>query len=216
MADQKAVVGRQVAQLRVSVGEDPSIWEPEVACRQGVYSHKGCCNHGVFLKVNVTVVVRFVCDVLFSSHETRLAFCMVSPRTPGKLPGSTPPSDLEIPSGTDSWETEETDEKGFVWMRLFTGTGAFKKDTLVVSLSLPHVSSLSLLKASPIYNPYIGFFTPIPSKSRAPMERIDTHTHVVPEVWRKYSVEHGFGRPDGMPAIPVRLLLLARLTTKQG
>jgi hypothetical protein len=38
----------------------------------------------------------------------------------------------------------------------------------------------------------------------AEMERIDTHAHVVPEVWRKYCIEHGFGRPDGMPAIPVR------------
>ncbi|KAJ9501536.1 hypothetical protein LTR99_004418 [Exophiala xenobiotica] len=34
------------------------------------------------------------------------------------------------------------------------------------------------------------------------MERIDTHAHVVPEIWRKYSTEYGFGRPDGMPAIP--------------
>ncbi|ETI25798.1 hypothetical protein G647_02572 [Cladophialophora carrionii CBS 160.54] len=34
------------------------------------------------------------------------------------------------------------------------------------------------------------------------MERIDTHAHVVPEVWRKYTSEHGYDRPDGMPAIP--------------
>ncbi|KAJ9615636.1 hypothetical protein H2200_001711 [Cladophialophora chaetospira] len=34
------------------------------------------------------------------------------------------------------------------------------------------------------------------------MERIDTHAHVVPEVWRKYCSENGYDRPDGMPAIP--------------
>lgn len=35
------------------------------------------------------------------------------------------------------------------------------------------------------------------------MEKIDTHAHVVPPGWRKYCEEHGFGKPDGMPAIPV-------------
>ncbi|PTB53114.1 hypothetical protein M431DRAFT_145971 [Trichoderma harzianum CBS 226.95] len=34
------------------------------------------------------------------------------------------------------------------------------------------------------------------------MEKIDTHAHVVPPGWRKYCEEHGFGKPDGMPAIP--------------
>ncbi|KIX06195.1 uncharacterized protein Z518_04169 [Rhinocladiella mackenziei CBS 650.93] len=34
------------------------------------------------------------------------------------------------------------------------------------------------------------------------MERIDTHAHVVPEVWRKYCCEHGYDKPDGMPKIP--------------
>lgn len=34
------------------------------------------------------------------------------------------------------------------------------------------------------------------------MERIDTHTHVVPDVWRRYCCDHGHDKPDGMPAIP--------------
>ncbi|KAL7917031.1 hypothetical protein ACQKWADRAFT_307794 [Trichoderma austrokoningii] len=34
------------------------------------------------------------------------------------------------------------------------------------------------------------------------MEKIDTHAHVVPPGWRKYCEEYGFGKPDGMPAIP--------------
>lgn len=50
------------------------------------------------------------------------------------------------------------------------------------------------------------------------MEKIDTHAHVVPPVWRKYCEEHGFGKPDGMPAIPVCghfqsfILYITRLT----
>ncbi|KIW92082.1 uncharacterized protein Z519_07066 [Cladophialophora bantiana CBS 173.52] len=34
------------------------------------------------------------------------------------------------------------------------------------------------------------------------MERIDTHAHVVPGVWRNFCCEYGFDQPDGMPAIP--------------
>ena len=39
------------------------------------------------------------------------------------------------------------------------------------------------------------------------MERIDTHCHVVPECWRQYCNELGHDKPDGMPAIPARILL---------
>lgn len=35
------------------------------------------------------------------------------------------------------------------------------------------------------------------------MEKIDTHCHVVPRIWRQRCVEYGYDRPDGMPAIPV-------------
>jgi len=35
------------------------------------------------------------------------------------------------------------------------------------------------------------------------MSRIDTHCHVIPECWRKYLEELGYGKPDGMPGIPV-------------
>ncbi|OJJ76717.1 hypothetical protein ASPBRDRAFT_72588 [Aspergillus brasiliensis CBS 101740] len=34
------------------------------------------------------------------------------------------------------------------------------------------------------------------------MDRIDTHCHVVPDGWRKACEKYGWGKPDGMPAIP--------------
>ncbi|KAJ5771662.1 hypothetical protein N7520_002191 [Penicillium odoratum] len=34
------------------------------------------------------------------------------------------------------------------------------------------------------------------------MNRIDTHCHVVPDGWRKSCEKYGWGKPDGMPAIP--------------
>ncbi|KAF2460390.1 amidohydrolase [Lineolata rhizophorae] len=34
------------------------------------------------------------------------------------------------------------------------------------------------------------------------MERIDTHVHCVPDVWREACLKYGHGCPDGMPAIP--------------
>ncbi|KAK5991364.1 Decarboxylase yanB [Cladobotryum mycophilum] len=36
----------------------------------------------------------------------------------------------------------------------------------------------------------------------AAMDKIDTHSHIVPPVWRKYCLEYGFDKPDGMPGIP--------------
>lgn len=35
------------------------------------------------------------------------------------------------------------------------------------------------------------------------MGRIDTHAHFVPPAWRSACEEHGYGKPDGMPEIPV-------------
>ncbi|OJJ38001.1 hypothetical protein ASPWEDRAFT_68099 [Aspergillus wentii DTO 134E9] len=34
------------------------------------------------------------------------------------------------------------------------------------------------------------------------MERIDTHAHIVPEVWRQWCLKYGLQRPDGMSGIP--------------
>ncbi|GKZ30311.1 hypothetical protein AbraIFM66950_008648 [Aspergillus brasiliensis] len=34
------------------------------------------------------------------------------------------------------------------------------------------------------------------------MSRIDTHCHVVPDGWRNACEKYGWGKPDGMPAIP--------------
>ena len=38
-----------------------------------------------------------------------------------------------------------------------------------------------------------------------PFERIDTHSHFVPPFWREESIKYGYGKPDGMPGIPVSL-----------
>lgn len=35
------------------------------------------------------------------------------------------------------------------------------------------------------------------------LSKIDTHSHFVPPFWREESEKHGYGMPDGMPAIPV-------------
>ena len=39
------------------------------------------------------------------------------------------------------------------------------------------------------------------------MERIDTHCHIVPRVWRMWCEQYGWETPDGMPSIPVRFLI---------
>lgn len=36
------------------------------------------------------------------------------------------------------------------------------------------------------------------------MQRIDTHSHAVPPGWRRYCMELGWEKPDGMAGIPVR------------
>lgn len=41
-----------------------------------------------------------------------------------------------------------------------------------------------------------------PSSQRG---RIDTHTHFVPPFWREESIKYGYGKPDGMPGIPVSI-----------
>ncbi|KAF9889213.1 hypothetical protein FE257_007526 [Aspergillus nanangensis] len=41
-----------------------------------------------------------------------------------------------------------------------------------------------------------------PVKGGKSIERIDVHSHFVPPFWREASVSAGYGKPDGMPAIP--------------
>jgi hypothetical protein len=43
------------------------------------------------------------------------------------------------------------------------------------------------------------------SKAMTPiaMDKIDLHSHYVPDFWREESIKAGYGEPDGIPGIPV-------------
>lgn len=62
---------------------------------------------------------------------------------------------------------------------------------------------------SPSWCPFPGSIAPVLFQScaisRRPfilMQRIDTHSHAVPAGWRKYCMELGWEKPDGMAGIP--------------
>lgn len=59
-----------------------------------------------------------------------------------------------------------------------------------------------------------NLFTTAQSRPRKQkMERIDVHAHIVPDGWRKYSIQYGYENPDGMPAIPVSMFFLPNILT---